>query len=55
MAKQDTDIEKVETSELSSVNTIPQSIWTALRQPTPARAIKRREGPGGRQFYYVEA
>lgn len=55
MAKQDTDIEKVETSELSSVNTIPQSIWTALRQPTPARAIKRREGPGGRQFDYVEA
>ncbi len=57
MAKKDTDIEvqNEQPSELSSVKTIPQTIWDALRQPTPARAIKKRQGPGGRQFDYVEA
>lgn len=46
-----TDIEQ---KQSSITQAIPQSIWEALRQPTPKKFIKKRMG-GGRSFDYVEA
>lgn len=50
----------MKTKELTTQNqaltqTIPQNIWEALRQPTPRKFIKQRQGAGGRSFDYVEA
>ncbi len=51
----DKDIAVTEQTESSITNVVPQSMWEALRQPTPKKYIKKRQGPAGRTFDYVEA